>query len=202
MSRFTKLSRLGALAAGAALALGAVAVPTAPVFAHDQLIGSDPAEGAVLDAAPEQIVLEFSGNLMTLGDSSTQVVVTDANGDDWVESAPVVEGSRVTVPLSNDMPGGAFEASWQVVSEDGHPISGVVSFTVDAPVTPTEEPVEEAPSAAPDAEETDEVTAVDESVEEGGLNAGVIAAIIVIAAAVIAVIVVVVRRRGRNTDAK
>jgi len=202
MSRSTFISRLGALAAGAALALGAVAVPALPAAAHDSLVGSDPASGAVLESAPEQLVLEFSGALMTLGDSSTLVVVADAEGRDWVDSAPVVEGSRVTVPLADGMPGGAYEASWQVVSEDGHPISGVVPFTVDAPAEPSEEP--QAPEETEEPEQTPEATSDDavvdsEASDEGdGFSAGVIAAIVVIAAAVIAVVVVVVRRRGRR----
>ncbi|QEE62084.1 copper resistance protein CopC [Salinibacterium sp. dk2585] len=194
MSRFTKLSRLGALAAGAALALATVAAPAVPAAAHDSLIGSDPAAGAVLQEAPEQIVLDFSGNLMTLGGSSTLVVVADAEGHDWVESAPVVEGSRVTVPLADGMPGGTYEVSWQVVSEDGHPRSEVFSFTVDAPAAPSEEPADEEPTSAPSAEpEVEDEAPADDS---AGLSAGVIAVIVVIAAAVIAVVVIVMRRRG------
>src|SRR5690606_30308963 len=124
------MSRFSMLLAGAVVAVAAVAVPAAPAFAHDSIVGSDPAPGDRLESPPEAVSLQFSGDLLQLGDASTIVIVADAQGHDWVESPPVVDGSTLTATLSDGMPAAGYEIRWQVVSQDGHPISGVVPFTV------------------------------------------------------------------------
>lgn len=134
-------TRLRAAALGMATALVVLLAPAAPAAAHDQLIGSDPAAGERLDSAPTTLTLEYSAEVMELG---AMIIVADASREDWVEEEPVVEGTVVSVALPEGMPVGGYEIRWRVVSSDGHPISGVIPFTVgDA------EPYERAPSAAP-----------------------------------------------------
>lgn len=192
------MSRFRTILAGAAVAVVAVALPALPAHAHDSLIGSDPASGSALDAAPEQIVLEFSGNLMTLGDSSAAVVVSDSEGRDWAESAPVVEGREATIALADGMPADDYEVAWQVVSEDGHPISGVVTFTVEGAPQPTEdEPATDAETDAP----TEEPATQDDVVEEDSDNdeGGVGWALPLILGAVVLVTLAVILIRRRKT---
>lgn len=134
-------TRLRAAALGVATALVVLLAPAAPAAAHDQLIGSDPAAGERLDSAPASLTLEFSAEVMELG---AMIIVADATREDWVDEEPVVEGTVVSVALPEEMPAGGYEIRWRVVSSDGHPISGVIPFTVgDA------EPYERTPSAAP-----------------------------------------------------
>ncbi len=136
----------------AALLLAAVAcvLPAGVAAAHDQLVDSAPASGERLDAAPTEVRLTFSGDLMELGST---VVVADAAGQDWAASTPVLDGPALTVPLAPDLPDGAYTARWRVVSADGHPISGSVPFQVgdapspDATVSPD--------AASPSADATD-----------------------------------------------
>ncbi|OJU42555.1 MAG: hypothetical protein BGN97_09510 [Microbacterium sp. 69-10] len=130
---------------GAVVAAAAVLVVAAPASAHDQIVSSTPAADEQLTSAPEQVVLTFSNNLLSLSDNSgTAMTVTDANGEDWVSGAPVVTADAVTVPLKPDMPNGAYDVTWKVVSSDGHPTSGEYSFSIAAPV-------DQAPSATPSA---------------------------------------------------
>lgn len=122
-----------------------------PALAHDDLIASDPAEGQALETAPDSVSLTFTSEVLTIG---AALVVADATGADWVASDPEVDDGTVTAALETGMPDGAYQVRWRVVSEDGHPISGLVPFTVgDAellagPVAPTAA----APTAAPIAE--------------------------------------------------
>ncbi len=106
----------------------AVAGVASPAFAHDELIGTDPAEGSVVETLPESLTLTFSGVLLT-GDGATEIAVTDASGADLSAAAPVVDGVRVIQQLSG-APSGAVQVAWRVVSSDGHPISGQYSFSV------------------------------------------------------------------------
>jgi hypothetical protein len=114
--------------AGMGLVLGS---PTAQ--AHDQLISSSPQDGEHLASAPTAVRLEFAAEVLTIG---AAVVVVGEDGQAWAAGEPTVDGPVVAVPLEPDMPDGAYQIRWRVVSSDGHPISGVVAFTVgDAPAS-------------------------------------------------------------------
>jgi len=109
---------------GAVVVLLATAVPAS---AHDKLVSSDPAPGQVLDQAPVTVSLTYSADILDMG---AAVVVTGDDGTDWVSTAPVIDGPTVTAELDAGLPDAAYEIRWRVVSEDGHPITGVVPFTV------------------------------------------------------------------------
>ncbi|SOC57241.1 copper resistance CopC family protein [Ornithinimicrobium cerasi] len=118
------MSRLLRVAVLALLSLFLLAPPAAQ--AHDELIASDPQDGATLDDAPDEVVLTFSGRISELG---AQVVLEDATGASLVEGGPLVDGEEVEQDLA-DLAAGAYTVLWRVTSEDGHPISGQLSFTV------------------------------------------------------------------------
>lgn len=109
-----------------------------PASAHDQLVESTPTAGEALAAAPTEVVLRFGGDLLDLGGA---IVVVDAAERSWTDGDLVIEGSVARIALRADMPDGRYEARWQVVSRDGHPISGIIPFTVgdvtDPPAPPT-----------------------------------------------------------------
>ncbi|MCV0333737.1 copper resistance CopC family protein [Microbacterium sp.] len=126
------MSPVRRIAAGLALATVATLAIATPASAHDQLITSSPAADEQLAVAPESITMNFSGELLVLDESLTGavVLVVDASGKDWVSGDVTVAGRTVTAPLEPGMPTAGYQVRWQVVSEDGHPIAGVVPFTV------------------------------------------------------------------------
>ncbi|GAB3601314.1 copper resistance CopC family protein [Microbacterium tumbae] len=126
------MSPVRRIGAGLAVATVATLATAAPASAHDELTFSDPAAEARLDSAPEEVTMEFSGDLLTLGESMTGavVLVIDGSGRDWATGDPEVIGNSVTVDLDEGMPDAGYQVRWQVVSEDGHPISGVIPFTI------------------------------------------------------------------------
>lgn len=143
------------LAAGSALA-ALLLLPTATAAsAHDDLVGSDPAPGAALEAAPAAVRLDFSADVLAFG---AAVVVADDAGGTWQAGNPVLDGSSVSVPLDPGLPDGAYEVRWRVVSSDGHPITGLVPFTVGDAATTT--PPDDAAEPAPDEGETAPATSV------------------------------------------
>ena len=64
-------------AVGALTALGLV-----PAAAHDEVLSTSPEQGAVLESAPEQIELSYSGEIMDIGH---QVLVTGPEGQSVTE---------------------------------------------------------------------------------------------------------------------
>lgn len=97
-----------------------------PAFAHDQLIGSNPKNGAKLDKQPEWLELEFSGNIQEIGNE----IQVKHDGKDVSAGEIAVDGHKVKSALPDDLEPGDYEVVWRVVSEDGHPISGTVKFTI------------------------------------------------------------------------
>lgn len=130
-----------AVLAGLALALVA-----GPAYAHDELIGSDPAAGSQVAELPSEITMTFSGVLLD-EPGATEVVVTDAEGNDLTALAPVLDGTRLTQGLVGSA-SGTVTVTYRVVSSDGHPVSDRFTFTVgtgDAPPA-TATPLPSAPT--------------------------------------------------------
>lgn len=101
----------------------------APASAHASLVSSDPAEGAVLADAPDLVTLTFDEPVSVVADG---VNVYDATG------APldIDAGARdevVSADLPDGLDDGTYVVVWRVVSSDGHPIAGSLTFHVGAP---------------------------------------------------------------------
>ncbi|AMG85185.1 copper resistance protein CopC [Microbacterium sp. PAMC 28756] len=148
------------------LAAVAILATAAPATAHDQLIESSPADGERLDTAPVSVTMTFSGELLVLDESTAGavVLVVDAEGEDWATGEVEVRGRNVTAALLPDMPDGGYQVRWQVVSEDGHPIAGVIPFAVGDTV-----PLESTGNPEPTASATGgSSTASDQNADETG----------------------------------
>ncbi len=113
--------------AAAAVALVLIVAVASPAAAHDELISSSPTNGQRMPEAPTSVSLSFSASVLTIG---AAVIVADQSGKDWVIGDPEVDAGTVTVALAPGMPDAGYEVRWRVVSSDGHPVSGLVPFTV------------------------------------------------------------------------
>ena len=103
-------------------------------LAHTDLILSDPADGAVLEADPSDVLLSFSEELIP---ETVSVSVADGTGFVVTVAAPGVDGADVSFPWPPALTGPDYTVNYRVVSQDGHPVSGSVSFTGATPaVTP------------------------------------------------------------------
>ncbi|OIJ33734.1 MULTISPECIES: copper resistance CopC family protein [unclassified Microbacterium] len=190
------MSPVRRFAAGAVLAAVAILATAAPATAHDQLIESSPADGERLDTAPVSVTMTFSGELLVLDESTAGavVLVVDAEGEDWATGEVEVRGRNVTAALLPDMPDGGYQVRWQVVSEDGHPIAGIIPFAIGDAV-PLESTGNPGPTASAPSGSS---TASDQNADETGdpirvlLVGGSGAAV---AVAVFAVLLLILRRR-------
>lgn len=119
-------------------ALAAMVILAAPALAHDRLVGSTPADGAeILQGEARTITLEFSAEPLKLGN---EVRAKDSAGTVLFEGEPQVDGHEVRVELEQLPAPGDMTLEWRVVSSDGHPISGTLTYTVkEDPSKPSEE---------------------------------------------------------------
>ncbi|GAA1713279.1 CopD family protein [Isoptericola hypogeus] len=103
--------------------------PAGSASAHATLVSTDPTEGAVLDAAPERVTFTFDESVIGV---PAGIRVFDATGAEVASSASV-RGSQLFVDLDEEVAEGTLVVLWRLVSEDGHPIGGSLSFAVGAP---------------------------------------------------------------------
>lgn len=197
-----------------ALVLLATVGLAGPAAAHATLIGSDPADGASLTAAPTTVTLTFDD---ALAEFEPVVTVTGPDGNQYQSGPATVDGAKLTSAVAPLTAAGAYTIAYRVVSDDGHPVEGQLHFelAVPAPGT-TAVPAVPSPSPAAPSVTSPAVTSPSSSagspapVTTGGEPAAgstgswsawnwlMIAALILLASAVS----IVVRRRlaaGRNT---
>jgi copper transport protein len=116
--------RLSSLAA----VLLALAVPAA-ASAHARLVGSKPADGAVLATPPGDVRLLFDDEIRPAGGD----LAVDSRGRSVLAGpAHRLAGNNraLVVPLRPGLPRGSYTVRWRIVSNDGHLISGVLAFAV------------------------------------------------------------------------
>ncbi|MFJ9316303.1 copper resistance CopC/CopD family protein [Pimelobacter simplex] len=97
--------------------------------AHATLVSTDPAEGAVLPEAPSEVTFTFDEPVQLVPDG---LLAFDAEGK-RVDLDPKASGVEVTGALPGDLANGTYVITWRVVSADGHPIAGSLTFHVGAP---------------------------------------------------------------------
>lgn len=122
-------------------------VGAAPAAAHNRIVASDPAEGATVARTPSAVVLTFNEPAIAMG---TRVSVTGPDGS-VNRGVPQLVDATVQQPLAARATAGRYTVDWRVTSADGHPITGTLAFTSQAPGEgrPADEPAAPAPAAGP-----------------------------------------------------
>lgn len=107
--------------------LAAVLAPS-PAAAHAVLLEADPPDGAALPTAPTQVSFTFN-EAIQVPTGGVRVFDADATR---IDTGPVETGSAevAAVGLPADLPDGGYVAVYRVISDDSHPVGGVLSFTV------------------------------------------------------------------------
>lgn len=98
------------------------------VFAHSYTKESNPAEGEIVEEPLEIIDITFETEIETIG----ELFLTQNNQTYEVENITIEEDKLIgkfNKPLEN----GQYKATWKIVGEDGHPLEGTISFTVQVP---------------------------------------------------------------------
>lgn len=112
-------------------ATGLLFAGAGPVSAHAAVTGSAPQQGAVVDKAPTQVSLTFSEKV-ALSDDSLRVLDPKGKRVDRGDPANLT-GTTYAVKLHGGLPDGTYTVTYQVVSEDSHPVAGAYTFSIGAP---------------------------------------------------------------------
>ena len=128
--RTTRLRRGGRtaalLVAGLTFAAPIALAPAAS--AHDALVGSTPKAGSTLTTAPTSVTVSFEEPPLAAG---LAVAVTAPDKTLVTSGDPVLTGTDVVSPLAPLTQAGVYTVAWRVVADDGHPVTGTFSFTLD-----------------------------------------------------------------------
>lgn len=119
-----RIAAAGAVLIAAALALA----PDAAASAHDYLVETSPASGAVQTDPLTQVSLTFNDRVLDLsGDGSSAVLQVTSGGRYFETGCPTILDRSVSAPVALGA-AGAYTVDWQIVSADGHTVSGTYGF--------------------------------------------------------------------------
>jgi len=127
LSSWRRLQRLAGIAA-LLTAMIFVLDPARQAVAHASLLSAEPADGITLTVPPKTFRLDFNEPVSPLvmrlvrpnGAVATLTNVTATNNSVVIASPPMPQQ-------------GSYVLSWRVISADGHPVGGVVSFALGHP---------------------------------------------------------------------
>ena len=196
------IRRFTAVIATAFMALFVVLGASTMASAHSDTFQSVPANDAVVSTP--LVELQFTFVEAVQQEFAPEVSLVNSDGAVAELGAPTfdVTGATMTVPVvAGALPNGSYTASYRIVSQDGHPASGSIAFTVEGSDA---DPLSEAVPAEEEAvvTEADEELMVTSSGAEGdngqlqlALGLGAAGAV-----ALAAVLVIVALRRRRNSS--
>lgn len=117
-----------ASAVTAGVALGVLTLAPA-AFAHDAVVGGNPADGAVIDALPDTITLDFSG---VPKEGYNTLALSNQDGEILFSGEPAVVGQSIVIDVPEGVEAGPgdYIIGFQITSSDGHATRGKTSFTI------------------------------------------------------------------------
>lgn len=201
--------RLGLVGAGVAVLAASVLGVAGPASAHNYPVGSTPTEGATVTEQPGTISLTTNDNLLSFGNGSAIEVSGPASDPKFYGDgcSRIVDATIETDAQLGQA--GTYTVTWQVVSTDGHPVSGEYQFewapadgvelaagSASEPTCPTA--TAEAPASATDGSDGSTTDAPAASASSLGDLLWIAGALVVV---VLAVIVTLLILRRRNPDA-
>jgi methionine-rich copper-binding protein CopC len=101
-----------------------------PALAHDELLTSSPADGSTVTKLPSTVTLVFEEPPAA---GFTKMTVSGPGGASINSTGPQVVGARITESLKATTMAGTYVINFRIMSDDGHPVSGTIHFTLTAP---------------------------------------------------------------------
>lgn len=109
-----------------ALALAALLVITLPVWAHTELVSTEPAAGATVPAGLRELSLTFNEDI----DPASRLVVYAEEFQAVSGVSTGVEGAVLHALFTSALGEGVYTVQWTAIGTDGHPVEGSYQFAV------------------------------------------------------------------------
>jgi methionine-rich copper-binding protein CopC len=124
----------GAAPNGGAGGAGRVGVAEPAGVGHAKVVGSEPADGAVVERAPERVALIVDAKPATVEGDPLRVYGPDGHRIDDGHTSVSDGGRRISVGLAPaaEQPAGRYEIVYRIVSADTHLIAGRFGFSAQA----------------------------------------------------------------------
>ncbi len=165
------------------LALGVTGVVATASEAHSQLVSSSPANGAMIPVAPTKVVFTFDEDL--LRDLDTISINSDQGINVTSQQVEPV-ANTLSIPWPTNIEAGTYQVAYRIVSGDGHPVTGAISFSIGADNNASATP---APSSS----------TVDSQSDSAGVPTPTILSVVALIAAVLSIgLIVMLVRRGKQ----
>jgi copper resistance protein C len=121
----------------AVLATFSVILGAPSALAHTSLTLSLPENGSTVDVLPESVVLTFTDPLIEFGKEQVNSVTVRNPKLELVSLGElVVNENSISAPFADDLyAAGLYKVYFRVISKDGHPVSGFISFTTSQETT-------------------------------------------------------------------
>ena len=164
----------------------AVSLSATSVDAHTHLLSTNPGNGAEVTTELSSITLTYGGQI----EEGSFFEITSSEGQNIEVETFTVEDRVLTGSLAQPLENDAYTVAWTSISEDGHPLTGEFSFTVNVhkeeQVTPTNEQ---------ETEETEVTTEQNEPTEKNTPSNIVFIALGLLAAIIIASSIILLKRK-------
>lgn len=135
----------------AVIVFGLTSAPVA--LAHDDVVGTSPSNGAQLTSAPHEVRIEFSPDASPRSGTAS---VTGPTGNTYQAGEASIEGTSLVIPIRPTTTLGRYTIDFRMVSADGHPVTGTLTFELveqTTPATTPTPPTGAAPGSTADATE-------------------------------------------------
>jgi copper transport protein len=106
-----------------------LAATAPPASAHAMLVEADPADRTRVASVPSEVVLTFN-EPVTPAPDGVRVFDAEAHRVDEGQWRDASRPELVGAQLPGDLPDGGYVVTYRVISDDSHPISGALTFTV------------------------------------------------------------------------
>lgn len=104
----------------------AVSLSATSVDAHTHLLSTNPGNGAEVTTELSSITLTYGGQI----EEGSFFEITSSEGQNIEVETFTVEDRVLTGSLAQPLENDSYTVAWTSISEDGHPLTGEFSFTV------------------------------------------------------------------------
>ena len=126
----TAVARIAIAVALATAVVAPAVIIASPAQAHNFIVSSTPSSGEVLTQLPKEFIITTNGPLFTFQHSTSgfAMEIRDGSGLFYGDGCLTVSGPSMSQTAALG-PAGSYTVLWQLVSSDGHTVSGEYPFT-------------------------------------------------------------------------